>query len=490
MEKRVLLATLLSLGFLFLWQYLTYKPPQKQSEQVQQKKEIIPMESKEITETKFDPFVIETEKLKVVFNKYNAGIREFYIKEENSTDYTLLSKSDNDSLAVYSQSKFEVKKIYESKFTKIIFTTKEKQVEYIFSSENPYFIDVSYSFLTKQKVNLLFQHYVHLDKFETLPNVVHICKTLKTDKKEISLVEKFNKGSLSIEEIRWVAVGDKYSLIAFLFDPTISQYISIDKLNKNTKSVFITTKDEVNNYKLRILVTLKKISILTSLGNKFTHTVEWGTFAILSKLFYNILVYFYKLFGNYGLAIIGLTIITQLITFPLTYSSIKSAIKMRKLQPQIQLIQKLYKDDPKRLNMEIMNFYKEKKVNPFGGCLPLLLQIPIFWALFTMLRNTYDLRGASFVLWIKDLSQPDKIFIPGTNIGIPVLVFLMGATMLLQQYISGSFSEPQQKTFAIFMPILFTILFLNFPSGLVLYWFVNNIFSIVIQIVANKTVKV
>jgi YidC/Oxa1 family membrane protein insertase len=218
--------------------------------------------------------------------------------------------------------------------------------------------------------------------------------------------------------------------------------------------------------------------------------VEWGTFAILSKLFYNILVYFYKLFGNYGLAIIGLTIITQLITFPLTYSSIKSAIKMRKLQPQIQLIQKLYKDDPKRLNMEIMNFYKEKKVNPFGGCLPLLLQIPIFWALFTMLRNTYDLRGASFVLWIKDLSQPDKIFIPGTNIGIPVLVFLMGATMLLQQYISGSFSEPQQKTFAIFMPILFTILFLNFPSGLVLYWFVNNIFSIVIQIVANKTVKV
>jgi YidC/Oxa1 family membrane protein insertase len=490
MEKRVLLATLLSLGFLFLWQYLTYKPPQKQSEQAQQKKEIISTESKEITETKFEPFVIETEKLKVVFNKYNAGIREFYIKEENSTDYTLLSKSDNDSLAVDSQSKFEVKKISEPKFTKIIFTTKEKQVEYIFSSGNPYFIDVSYTFLTKQKVNLLFQHYVHLDKFETLPNVVHICKTLKTDKKEISLVEKFNKGSLSIEEIRWVAVGDKYSLIAFLFVPTIPQYISIDKLNKTTKSVFITTKDEVNNYKLRILVTLKKISILTSLGNKFTHTVEWGTFAILSKLFYNILVYFHKLFGNYGLAIIGLTIITQLITFPLTYSSIKSAIKMRKLQPQIQLIQKLYKDDPKRLNIEIMNFYKEKKVNPFGGCLPLLLQIPIFWALFTMLRNTYDLRGASFVLWIKDLSQPDKIFIPGTNIGIPVLVFLMGATMLLQQYISGSFSDPQQKTFAIFMPILFTILFLNFPSGLVLYWFVNNIFSIVIQIVANKTVKV
>jgi YidC/Oxa1 family membrane protein insertase len=275
-----------------------------------------------------------------------------------------------------------------------------------------------------------------------------------------------------------------------LFDSNVAQSVYIDKFNKNIKSVSITTNEEVNKYKLKLLVSSKKISVLTSLGNKFIYTVEWGTFAILSKLFYKILVYFYNLFGNYGVAIIALTIITQILTFPLTYNSIKSTIKMKKLQPQIQLIQKLYKDDPKRLNIEIMNFYKEKKVNPFGGCLPLLLQIPIFWALFTMLRNTYDLRGAKFILWIKDLSQPDRIFIPGTNFGIPVLVLLMGATMLIQQLFSGSFSDPQQKTFAIFMPIMFTVLFLNFPSGLVLYWFVNNIFSILIQIIANKTVKV
>lgn len=489
MEKRILIATLLSLSFLFLWQYLTYKPTQKQAEQTQQK--IINQQiKKEITEAKFDPYIVETEKLKLVFNKFNAGIREFYIKEENNTDYTLLSKSDIDSLAVDTTSKFNVKKIATNNGTKIIFATKDKQIEYFFSKQNPYFIDVSYLFSSKQKISLSFQHYVHLDKFESLPNNVHICKILKTEKKEITIVEKYNKGRLTSDEIRWVAVGDKYSIIAFLFDPKIIQYINIDKLNKNTKSINITTQDETNEFKLKMLVSTKKISILTSLGDKFVNTIEWGTFAILSKLFYNILVYFYKLFGNYGLAILGLTFVTQLITLPLTYNSIKSAIKMKKLQPQIQLIQKLYKNDPKRLNMEIMNFYKEKKVNPFGGCLPLLLQIPIFWALFTMLRNTYDLRGAKFILWIKDLSQPDRIFIPTINIGIPVLVLLMGATMFLQQYLSGAFSDSQQKTFAIFMPVLFIILFMNFPSGLVLYWFVNNIFSIIIQLIANKTVKV
>jgi len=491
MEKRVLLATLLSLSFLFLWQYLTYKPSQKQTEQVQQKIESVKQEIKDVSiEQKFDPYIVETEKLKFVFNKYTAGIREIYLKEENSQQYSLLSKSDTDSLALDTKVKFDVKKIVSDDGTKIVFITKDKQVEYFFSSQTPYFVDISYTFLTKQKVNLLFQKYVHLDKFETLPNVVHICKILRTDKKELTVVEKFNKGKLSTEDIHWVAVGDKYSIIAFIFDRNVEQNIYIDKFNKNTKSVSITTNKEINKYKLRLLVSSKKISLLTSFGNKFTHTVEWGTFAILSKLFYKILVYFYKLFGNYGLAIIGLTIITQILTFPLTYNSIKSAIKMRKLQPQIQLLQKLYKDDPKRLNIEIMNFYKEKKVNPFGGCLPLLLQIPIFWALFTMLRNTYDLRGAKFILWIKDLSQPDRIYIPGTKLGIPVLVFLMGATMLIQQWFSGSFSDPQQKPFAIFMPIMFTILFLNFPSGLVLYWFVNNIFSILIQIVVNKTEKI
>jgi len=491
MEKRVLLATLLSLSFLFLWQYLTYKPVQKQTEQVQQKTEFEKQEIKNVSiEPKFEPYVVETEKLKFVFNKYTAGIKEIYLKEENSQEYTLLSKSEPDSLALDTSSKFDVKKIVFADGTKIVFITKDKQVEYFFSSQNPYFVDISYTFLSKQKVNLLSQQYVHLDKFETLPNVVHICKILRTDKKELTVVEKFNKGKLSTEDIRWVAVGDKYSIIAFLFDSNVAQSVYIDKFNKNIKSVSITTNEEVNKYKLKLLVSSKKISVLTSLGNKFIYTVEWGTFAILSKLFYKILVYFYNLFGNYGVAIIALTIITQILTFPLTYNSIKSTIKMKKLQPQIQLIQKLYKDDPKRLNIEIMNFYKEKKVNPFGGCLPLLLQIPIFWALFTMLRNTYDLRGAKFILWIKDLSQPDRIFIPGTNFGIPVLVLLMGATMLIQQLFSGSFSDPQQKTFAIFMPIMFTVLFLNFPSGLVLYWFVNNIFSILIQIIANKTVKV
>ncbi|MFN3550292.1 MAG: membrane protein insertase YidC, partial [Endomicrobiia bacterium] len=302
--------------------------------------------------------------------------------------------------------------------------------------------------------------------------------------------EKVNKiNSLIERNISWVSISGKYFIFGIFLDKKIPVYISVDRYNKIIKQVNVNISKPIKDYNFKLLFAPKKVKILEKLNYKLINTIEWGTFAPLSKLFYNILVVFYKIFKNYGVAIIGLTIILQILTFPLMYNSIKSAAKMRQLQPQIQLLQKVYKDDPKRLNMEIMNLYREKKVNPFGGCLPLVLQIPIFWALFTMLRNTYDLRGAEFVLWIKDLSQPDRFVIPGTNFAFPVLVLLMGATMFLQQFVSGGFSDPQQKSLAIMMPVIFTIMFFNFPSGLVLYWFISNIFSVCIQFVVNKSLK-
>lgn len=494
MEKRVLLATLLSLGFILLWQYITHTPQQNvknttQTEQYNQVQKNIPNENK-IEVPLFDPYIVETVNLKVVFNKYGAGIREVYIKEENSQTYSVLCKDDNDSLSISPSSKYNVKNVTTETGTTIVFFDPQNtcSVSYTFTKLNPYYINVNISYKKPQKVNLVFNHYICSDNFSVEPNNVYISKTIKSGIKNVKIVEKFNKGVIK-ENIDWVAVGSKYFIAGFLFGQQNEIGINVDKYKKNTKVLQIYTYKEVDSFNYKVLFAPKKISLLTSIGEKFVHTVDWGTFAPLSKLFYNILTWFYKISGNYGIAIIGLTILLQIFTFPLTYNSLKSTLKMKKLQPQIQLLQKVYKDDPKRLNMEIMNLYKEKKVNPFGGCLPLFLQIPIFWALFTMLRNTYDLRGAKFILWIKDLSQPDKLIIPGINFGIPVLVLLMGATMFIQQVFSGSMSDPQQKTFAIMMPIIFTILFFNFPSGLVLYWFINNLFSIAIQFVINKKVK-
>ena len=157
--------------------------------------------------------------------------------------------------------------------------------------------------------------------------------------------------------------------------------------------------------------------------------------------------------------------------------SYRSTAAMKKLQPKIQELQKRYKEDAKRLNQEMLSLYKESKTNPFGGCLPMILQIPVFWAFFTMLRNSYELRGTPWIFWIKDLSQHDPYYI------LPVV---MGGGMFLQQKLSGSVGDPTQAKVMMFMPIIFTAMFLNFPSGLVLYWLTNSILSISIQYWCTK----
>ncbi len=496
-QRRVLLATLLSLTLLFLWQFFTYKPQQTQQLNNTYQQEETNLESNQLNQQvkkteKFEPYTIETEKLKLIFNKYTAGIIEAYVKEDAQQDYTLLFKEEQGTLNFNFNEKYNVKEVITSNTKKIIFSNKFATVEYNFSNFQPYFVEVNVNLKSKQKVNLEFATYIHSDKYSSIePNNVDICKVVKTDNKEYTIVEKINKGNFQKRtDISWISLSSKYFLASIIFDRTTPINFSVEKYNKNSKKLLISTYEEKTNFNYKLLFAPKKISLLTSLGNKFKYTIDWGTFAPLSKLFYNILFYFYKISKNYGIAIICLTIIIQIVTLPLTYNSIKSTIKIKKIQPQLQLLQKLYKDDPKRLNIEMMNLYREKKVNPFGGCMPILLQIPIFWALFTMLRNTYDLRGAKFILWITDLSQPDKLLIPGTNFGVPILVLLMGVTMFIQQWLSGAMNDPQQKTMAIMMPAIFTILFFNFPSGLVLYWLINNIFSIIIQSIVNKTVQV
>ncbi|PID73125.1 MAG: preprotein translocase subunit YajC, partial [Desulfobacterales bacterium] len=151
-----------------------------------------------------------------------------------------------------------------------------------------------------------------------------------------------------------------------------------------------------------------------------------------------------------------------------------------------------YKDDPQQMNKEVMNLYKTYKVNPLGGCLPMLIQIPFFFALYRVLLQSIELRHAPFMMWIHDLSAPDRLF-PALDLpylgGIPVLTLLMGASMFLQQKMTPTTADPTQAKVMMFLPVLFTFMFLNFPSGLVLYWLVNNLLSIVQQILINREKK-
>jgi YidC/Oxa1 family membrane protein insertase len=184
---------------------------------------------------------------------------------------------------------------------------------------------------------------------------------------------------------------------------------------------------------------------------------------------------------NYGLAIIVLTIMVRVVTAPLTTKQMRSMERMRALQPQLTELKEKHADDRQKQSEEMMRLYKQEGVNPLGGCFPMLLQLPVFIGLFYSLRSSIALRQAPFFGWIDDLSAPDSLFeIPGLDIPLRVLPLIMGASMLVQQKITPaqSMDPAQQKMMTIVMPIMMTVLFYQFPSGLVLYWMVSNVLAI------------
>jgi YidC/Oxa1 family membrane protein insertase len=191
-----------------------------------------------------------------------------------------------------------------------------------------------------------------------------------------------------------------------------------------------------------------------------------------------ILNLFYTFIPNYGLAIIFLSIAIKVIFWPLTHKSQKSMKEMQKIQPKIAELKEKYKDNKEELNRKTMEFYRTNKVNPLGGCLPIIIQIPVFFALYRVLLNSIELRHAPFIsFWINDLSSKDPTY---------VSPLLMGASMFMQQKMTPTVGDPAQAKIMLVMPIMFTFMFLSFPSGLVIYWLVSNVLSIVQQYYINK----
>ena len=236
----------------------------------------------------------------------------------------------------------------------------------------------------------------------------------------------------------------------------------------------------------------KKLQILQTAGHDLDQAVNYGWFDVLAKPMLWLLNFFYQYIGNYGIAIILVTVLIKLTFWPITQKGMKSMKNMQKLQPKISKLKEKFKDDPAKMNQEMMGLYKTYKVNPVGGCLPMLIQIPFFFALYRVLMAAIELRHAPFMLWINDLSAPDRLGI-GVDIpylhGIPILTLLMGASMYLQQKMSPTTADPAQARIMQFLPVIFTFMFINFASGLVLYWFINNLLSILQQQLINRQNK-
>ena len=213
----------------------------------------------------------------------------------------------------------------------------------------------------------------------------------------------------------------------------------------------------------------KIIDRLEALAPNLDRTVDFGWLFFISLPLFYILEWFYGLVGNWGVAIILLTVLVKAVFFHLSATSYRSMAKMRAVAPQLTRLKELYGDDRQRMSQEMMALYKREKINPLGGCLPILVQMPVFISLYWVLFESVQLRHAPFMLWIQDLSQMDPYFI---------LPILMGASMMLQMSLNPTPPDPMQAKIMKLMPLIFTVFFLWFPAGLVLYWLVNNILSI------------
>ena len=237
----------------------------------------------------------------------------------------------------------------------------------------------------------------------------------------------------------------------------------------------------------------RDLYVLKGLGKKLEKAINFGWFDIIAKPLLVTLRFFNKYVSNYGLSIILLTILIKILFWPLTHKSYKSMKEMRKLQPMMAKIREKYKNNKQEMQKQLMNLYKTYKINPMGGCLPMVVQIPVFFAFYRILPSSIELRHAPFVLWINDLSAPERLLSFSFKIpfmappyGIPVMTLLMGASMFLQQKMTPSPGDPAQAKMMMLLPIVFTVFFINFPAGLVLYWLVNNLLSIAQQYRINK----
>jgi YidC/Oxa1 family membrane protein insertase len=300
-------------------------------------------------------------------------------------------------------------------------------------------------------------------------------------------------------KIKWLGIVDRYFMRSLI---PLDENKGVMKLSLDSQDVlgsrFIGPENTIHpgaqkGFSYEIFFGPKSMQVLKEVDHDLSKAIHFGMFDIIAKPLLWFMNFIYSKVPNYGIAIIMLTILTKILLWPLGSKSYKSMSEMKRLQPLMAEIREKHKDDKKMMNQEIMSLYRTYKINPMGGCLPMVLQIPVFFALYRMLYSAIELRHAPFFLWINDLSAPDRLFHFSFSIpfmqppyGIPVLTVIMGATMLLQQKMSPPPGDPTQAKMMMLMPIVFTVIFINFSSGLVLYWLINNILSIAQQTYIQK----
>jgi len=479
--KRLILAVGLSIAVLFAFNLLFYRRVERQ---VIEQKEESPVLTRpqapllrpgiypemQTGEASKKEVIVETRFYKVVFSPHGA-IKQWLLKEyKESRDseemVDLASGTDTGPCDFI----YEVSSLSGEKGVSLSAKSLDVivQKEIIFEEEK-YFATLKFKIHNTSPVVknvVLFQWGPGLDRTSDVRQIVF---TSCCNERPVRYRAHKIKSSIQLKDVSWAGINSKYFAIVF-FPQTKGQSLFIERKKEGPLlkcEIEEVPPGAVIPGELRIYALPKDYQKLKSEGYNLHQLVDFGTFGIIGKGIFYLLRLFYKLTKNYGVAIILISILIKIVLFPLSRKGIKSMQDMQRLQPQIEMLRQRFKHDQEAFTRETMELYKRMKINPMGGCLPILFQIPVFFALFVVLQNSIELRQAPFVLWIKDLSVADPYF---------VLPILMGITTFLQQKMAPSSSQTQGMNY--FMSIFLTFIFLTFPAGLVLYWLVNNILSI------------
>ena len=294
------------------------------------------------------------------------------------------------------------------------------------------------------------------------------------------------KGHELTGEVSWTGFGHTYFFFGLVPENGAGHKVSV---RQEGAALVLALNGPNPRERATLFIGPKELDTLKAVGKGLERAIDFGYFGFVSIPFLYVLHFFHRFTGSYGLDIILLTVLIKVLMAPLTHKSFASMKQMQKLQPQMEKLKERYGSDKEKLNKEIMELYRRNGVNPLGGCLPMVLQFPVFIGLYNALSTPIELRHAPF-LWIKDLSRPDWESLPIAfgewHFGIPILTILMGASMFLQQWMTPSAGDPNQRKIMMLMPLMFTFMFVSFPAGLTVYWLVNNILTIAQQYWINR----
>ncbi|MDP2940460.1 MAG: membrane protein insertase YidC [Candidatus Omnitrophota bacterium] len=510
MERKVFLAAILSMLVLLGYNYFIAKvyrlekPAVSTKESLPQKipsiiapQEIKP-KSKLPSSISLEHNVLENGDLKLVFTNLGGNLQEVYLKRFQHKFYetSILSLEEFEDLP------FQLIVNKEDRLVYVYEDNLRKISKAFFLSNNSLDFELGIQNLSAQPNNFnLKLDYFSLNLHSTQSNFQKNKNFLELS---ISLPDKILRNNitrvaaknflLTQQKFNWLGLRERY--FCSIFKPNTGPLGYYTQLIDNESvtvgmpiQILNLAPQTLANFKAKLYFGPQETQLLNSIDKDFGQIVNFGAFDPISKLLLSLLRWLHKFLPNWGLCILGVSLILFFCLYPLTFKSLKSMKAMQVLQPEIERLRKELKDQPQKLNREIMELYKKNKVNPFGGCLPMFLQIPIFFALYQALLRSLDLRGAKF-LWIKDLSEPDRLFTFESNLPllgneINLLPILMAIIMFFQQRLSSQSSAAvnpeQQKMMTIFFPILFGIMFYHVPSGLVFYWFVYSSLSLIVQ---------